>query len=806
MTFFTWYFHHSLPQMFQILGNFLQFILDYFSVTELSRSLFAPWKKQAPTQTRGFSLQKVIYNLSFGLISRTLGAVVRGLTILIGLTCYVGTFVVGTLTIIFVSVFFPVLLPYYLRYSKSTNQYLETDSLPKVAKTLTSSDLVGFICRRTGVDKSDFSQAIEAFSDSWSDSCKQIATKPMSDESVLRFFYQQNINLQHLFSKYHVDQSDLDNIIWWYGWLKNQKARSTEFWSRENLSSITGIGKQWTYGYTYVLDELSQDLTKLNLSDFPFINREEESARLIESLTRTDQPHVLIHSKPGVGRHALVMGLVKKIQTKQLPQLSNRRILLFESDKFVSASDSRQAPEKLSLLLQEAESAGNVILVIEDFDQLIKLKSGDYDLSKIFEQKLNSKNLQLLVITNTKEYYQTLRNYDQILKFFSVIELSEMSKSQTIKIILARLMGLEAKHNLYFSYHSIKQIVELADNYLTNQLFPEKALDILSETISFCQAKGYQTVSPDWVDEVVSQITKVPVGKIKEQEKDLLLNIEEVLNSQVVEQKEAIEKISKALRRSRTGVKNTHKPIGSFIFLGPTGVGKTYTAKKLSELFFGKETFIRFDMAEYQTSDSLERLIGSSNSHLPGLLTQSILQNPYNLLLLDEFEKAPKQVHNLFLSILDEGSFTSSDGQKIDCRNLIIIATSNAGSEEIRQYLDSKPADELFQNHMIDHILKNNLFSTELLNRFDAIVFYKPLSQIGLVRVVELELQKLKTQVFNSQQIRVNFSQELSNHIIKNGYEKKFGARSIERYIQDTIADNLAMHILKQPDIQEINY
>jgi len=311
-------------------------------------------------------------------------------------------------------------------------------------------------------------------------------------------------------------------------------------------------------------------------------------------------------------------------------------------------------------------------------------------------------------------------------------------------------------------------------------------------------AKNYSIINENSVREVVSKMVGVPVSGSEEENKKLL-DIERLIHKRLIDQDLAITALSKALRRVRTGVSAAKRPSGAFLFLGPTGVGKTETAKALADIYFSSEKYlIRFDMAEYQGKDALERLLGSFETGKPGVFASALKNNPFGVLLLDEIEKATSDVLNTFLTILDEGYITDAFGNKISAENLIIIATSNAGAEYIRTYLKEGNLAEKLSEELTEFVLRNKIFSPEFINRFDAVVVYKPLSNEEIALVAGLMLEKLVKRVKEEKGVVVQYTSELVDKIIKEGYDAVFGGRSVRRYIQDEVEDKIAKEILEK--------
>jgi ATP-dependent Clp protease ATP-binding subunit ClpC len=332
--------------------------------------------------------------------------------------------------------------------------------------------------------------------------------------------------------------------------------------------------------------------------------------------------------------------------------------------------------------------------------------------------------------------------------------------------------------------------------YFSESEYTEKTLDLLEEIKIRTLTQGRFFVTENEVAEVVSLKTGVPQGVIGTAEKEKLSSLEEILHQRVIGQNLAIESISKAIKRARSGIQNPNRPTGSFLFIGPTGVGKTETTKALAESFFGNEkNILRFDMSEYNSEDGLEKLIGRAGSNILGTLASKIRQNQYGVLLLDEFEKADSKVHDLFLQIIDEGRFTDARGEEINARNLIIIATSNAGSDLI--YKDSLENKDLIleKDKIINTIIERGIFKPELVNRFDGVILFHALKDEHVSKIAKLILQKLESRLLEKG-IKLDISEDLINYLVNIGRNPQFGARAINRAIQDIIEGQIAEGII----------
>jgi ATP-dependent Clp protease ATP-binding subunit ClpC len=385
------------------------------------------------------------------------------------------------------------------------------------------------------------------------------------------------------------------------------------------------------------------------------------------------------------------------------------------------------------------------------------------------------------------------------MKFFEKIEIKEPDIETTIKICQDSVREIEMRVPVKITVQTINTVVEKAETYITDVPFPEKALDLLEDTAIYVATKTSDyLVKPEHVNKIISQQTEIPIGSLEESEKVKLLNLENLIHERIIDQEIAVREIASAMRRARLEVGEKKRPIGSFLFLGPTGVGKTETAKALAEIYFGSEKRMnRFDMSEYQGVNAVEKMIGSRQTNKTGLLTTAVKETPFSLLLLDEIEKADYGVLNLFLQILEEGWVTDALGRKINFRNQIIIATSNAGAEFIRQKIKGNTDEETLNTQLVDHVLKEGIFRPEFINRFDGVIMFKPLSHEDLLKISELMLTTLKKRLAKKD-LSFNFNDDLVEKIAELGYDPANGARPMRRVIQKKVEDLIAKKLLKE--------
>jgi ATP-dependent Clp protease ATP-binding subunit ClpC len=443
-------------------------------------------------------------------------------------------------------------------------------------------------------------------------------------------------------------------------------------------------------------------------------------------------------------------------------------------------------------------NAGDVILVIDNLPKLILLaKQFNLKLAEIIEPYLASSSDQIIALSDT-EYFHALIETDQTLTSrFENVMIKPLLQDEIVKIIAHEALSIEKKYEILFTYPAILEIAKSAENYFPDGVSSDKAEDLLTEISPWAIESGINSIGRDEVLDYVGEKINIPISSISANEKEKLLNLEDLLMKRVVAQKEAVFSVSSALRRSRAGIQNEKRPLGSFLFLGPTGVGKTETAKALADVFFGDEKLLlRLDMSEYQNDEALARLIGSQKNNTQGVLANMLREHPYGVLLLDEFEKTNKDVLNLFLQIIDEGFFSDVFGKKVMARNIMFIATSNAGADKIFEIVSAGKNLKDYETEIIANIIKQDVFKPELINRFDATILFHPLTKENLADIAKLMLQKVAKRL-GEKGMTFSINKELIDFIATGGYNPTFGARPMNRLIQDTVDQNLADLIIR---------
>jgi len=450
---------------------------------------------------------------------------------------------------------------------------------------------------------------------------------------------------------------------------------------------------------------------------------------------------VVLIGEPGVGKKTVVLEFAHRAAGGLLgPKMAFRRVLEFDYNFLLSeAIDLNLKKTRLAQVLAEAAAAGNTILMFRDLQRLTHPDVEGYDFTDVFEEYLEKRELKIIAVATPTDYERFIAPNMRLRKYLERVEVEPPTKEEAMQILIDASQRWEKLKDLVITVPSLRKIMDESDRYITEVPFPEKALELLDALVMYREQKGGKVITIDDSKAVLAEKTGIPFAKLGEREKKLLGKLEEVIHERLIDQNTAVELIAKALRARTVGVTAEKRPLGSFLFMGPTGVGKTETAKVLARVYYGsEESILRFDMAEYVGREGLGRLIGSVEKNLPGALTSAIKNKPASLLLLDELEKATPEIYNLFLTLLDEGQMTDAFGKKINCRHLFVIGTSNAGAEYVRKLVRRGAKPDELQKLVVEHVLQKTIFSPEFLNRFDGVVVYEPLRREDLVKIARL--------------------------------------------------------------------
>ena len=644
-----------------------------------------------------------------------------------------------------------------------------------------------------------------------------------------------------------------------------------------------GKGKKSTDSSTPVLDNFSRDLIKLAEQGKidPVIGREREINRIAQILSRRKKNNPIVIGEPGCGKTAIVEGLAIKIYNGECPRnLMDKRIVSLDMTSIVAGTKYRgQFEERMKVIIEELQNNSNIIVFIDEIHTIVGAgnSSGSMDASNIFKPALARGEIQCVGATTLDEYRKNFEKDGALERRFQKVIVDSATKDETLQILKNAKDRYENFHKVIYSEEVLNLCVDLAERYITDREFPDKAFDIIDEVgarsqvdvkipeeIETLKAEAQQIkldklevvkkqdyeeaanlrdkekrvlnkldqekkkfeeslnsqrkeINVELVYDVVSNMTKIPISKLNSDETKSLSEMEGNLNDKVIGQPEAVSKIAKSIRRNRLGIKDPNKPIGSFIFLGSTGVGKTHLAKQLAKQIFGTEdALIRIDMSEYQEKHNISRLIGSPPGYVGheegGQLTEQVKNKPYSVILFDEVEKANKDIFSTLLQVLDDGHLTDSLGRKINFKNCVIIMTSNIGVRKLQEFGTGIGFGTVAKSYVEEEqkrdMLKKELqkfFAPEFLNRIDEVVVFKSLNREDVKKIVFLEVNRLQKRL-TGLKYNFTFDESVIDLIAEVGYDEIYGARPLKRAIQDKIEDFISEEVLKGSLIEDTQY
>ncbi len=606
-------------------------------------------------------------------------------------------------------------------------------------------------------------------------------------------------NMQAHLRSTELTEDDIHFGLWWGAEYRRVQDFRRRWWGEERLLSYTGIGLSWASGFTPFVDKFAR-LPSGSFWEDIIYGHENKVEELINTLARQRQSNVLLVGDPGVGRLGIIRNLARSIKMGTAhADINGQRLLYINIAELIAQGTSGAGQMSVvSHALREMERSGNIIAVIDGLSSALG-EAGEQrvNLTEILLPFLASMTVRVVVMTSQEDYHLRLKSNQELTQYFEVVLVPSLSEEDTLKRLALTIPAIERKAKLTIPYITIRELIEGTSSIMPHVPFPERAFDFLEEAIVLAQTKKASVLKPEHIYTLISRKIGINLGSMKANERTKLLNLEKIMHKRMVNQDAAIKTVAKAMVRARAEVRSTKRPIGTFLFLGPTGVGNTETSKTLAETYFGSEDhMVRLDMSEFQGNDGVARLIGSIDQPV-GRLTSLIADNPFTVLLLDEFEKADEQVHQVFLQVLDEGFLTDVSGRKYSFLHTIIIATSNAGAELIRQAAKNGKIPEGFSDKLKDHILSKNILRPELLNRFDSVVTFSTLSPDHIKQIAKLMLRKLNKRIDEEHGVTVAITDELINFLIEIGYDPEFGARPMTRAIQDTVEYAIAQMILK---------
>lgn len=606
--------------------------------------------------------------------------------------------------------------------------------------------------------------------------------------------------LQEILYDLEVDRNKIFNVILWFIINERQVEAYKKYKQMARFKPSGNMDRAYTSVATPVLNQVGYDLTaaaKWNKLEY-CVAREAEIGKIWQHL-ESGKNGILLVGPPGVGKNTVIDGIAQLMVKEDVPKfLQDKRLVELDASRLISGSDASAAQGRLLQVIDEVNRAGNIVLFIRDIENMIGVTAGgeqSLDLAEVLSGAIERRHLYCFASV-TRENFVKYVESQSLGQVFSVVDIEEPEGNQAIQIIESKISFFEGKYQIYFSYNAIEQVIKMTARYIRDKYLPEKAINVLEMVaVKVSQDRGANAVvGAEDIARVISDQTGIPVTKVGEEEGRNLLKLEDRIHERMINQKEAVKMVAASLRRARAELREGTRPIANFLFLGPTGVGKTELAKSVSEVYFGDEDYmIRVDMSEYQHQDSVKKMIGDA-SGAKGYLTEKVRKQPFALILLDEIEKAHKDILNLFLQVMDDGRLTDGQGRTIDFTSSILIATSNAGAEYIQQAVrDDVGLEEMKKNLVNEHLI--NVMRPELVNRFDGVIVFEPLSMENVVDIAHLMLSKI-ARMLDGKGIGFKAEEEGVRLLAREGFDPKFGARPLRRLLQDKVEDKIANKIL----------
>ena len=561
-----------------------------------------------------------------------------------------------------------------------------------------------------------------------------------------------------------------------------------------------GLARDWAFGYIPTLSIFGTNISDVGhqmmiSTDFP--SRSEIVDKMIDILSSNGTQNVALIGGHGSGKTAIVQSFADRLLdgNNKVPQnLKYHQVYVLDASRLISAASSRSNLETLiRRILIEANRAKNIILCLDNAQVFFEESAGTIDISNSIEQILETGAVRLILTMDEQKFLKISQNKPSLTNSLNRIKVAPTNFDDTMCILEDDIISIEYKRNITYTYQALKRSYDLASRYIYDIVMPGQASKLLKEAANYAVN---QVVSEESIIKTVESTMNVKVGNVSSvEEKEKLLHLEELIHQRMINQTKAVSAVANAIRRARSGVRNQNRPIGTFLFLGPTGVGKTELAKALSEIYFnGENNLIRIDLNEYVMAEDVNRLIASGAEN-PNSLTAQVMKNPFSVILLDEIEKAHPNVLTTLLQLLDEGILRDVNNREISFRDSIVIATSNAMADRIREYIERGYNLDQFEDKFVSELISNGDFKTEFLNRFDEIVIFRPLNQGELRQVIDLILKGVN-KTLAPQHLSIEVDDDAKDFLVEKGYDPRLGARPMRRIVQKSVENIIAKKML----------
>jgi ATP-dependent Clp protease ATP-binding subunit ClpC len=590
-------------------------------------------------------------------------------------------------------------------------------------------------------------------------------------------------------------QLDVDDIISGLLWQNHNHDIVTQY-SRPQKTG--GVGRDWSFGWIPTLSHFGQNISTGSRASLITLEAHNEALdQLIHNLASNSRQNAVLVGPPGVGKTEIVHALAAKLMDAKYDvpsDLKFRQVFILDASALISAAPGRGELESLIIqLLNEAYQAKNIIICLDNAELFFEEGLGSVDITNVILPILEGGQQRIILNMDEQRYLKISARNGQIANSLNRIAVAPATKQETMLVMQDRLMTVEYLENVTYMYQALGEAYRLGARYIHDLAMPGRALKLLESAARFAENGLVTALS---VQQAIEKTMDIKVSNASDAgEREKLLHLEDLIHERMINQTKAVSVISDALRRARAGVRNQNRPIGTFMFLGPTGVGKTELAKALAAIYFGGEDhLIRLDMNEYVMNDDVGRLIADGADEA-GSLTAQVMKQPFSVVLLDEIEKAHPNVLTTLLQLLDEGILRDVRNREVSFRDAIVIATSNAGADRIREHIERGVDIEKFDTQLVDELIDSNQFRPEFLNRFDEIVVFKPLKKDELIQVIDLILKDIN-KTLELQKVSVTVSRDAKEYLVEAGYDPRLGARPMRRVVQRAVENTVAKQVL----------
>ena len=593
----------------------------------------------------------------------------------------------------------------------------------------------------------------------------------------------------------HMELGDIKKGIVWQ---KHLQDMSSQY---KNPRRTGGIARDWSFGYTPLLSQfgqnISQQISNGGLLNASLESHEEAVNQLIQTFSSGGRQNAVLVGAAGVGKTTVVHSLAEQLldaRTKLPASIKFSQIIMLDSASLISAAPGRgQLEELIMRIFNEAYSAKNIIICLDDAQLFFEEGVGSVDMGNVLLPIIEAGRLRIILTMDEQRYLQIGQRNASMVNALSRIQIAPATKSETTAVMQDQLVMTEYQRKVTFTYQSLAEAYRLSERYVHDLAMPGRAVKLLESAASYAENS---LVTINSVQQAIEKTMNVKVSVASEgEERQKLLNLEELIHQRMINQTKAVSVVSDALRRARAGVRNQDRPIGTFLFLGPTGVGKTELSKALADVYFGgEEHLIRLDLNEYVQNQDVSRLI-ADGAEDPTSLTARVMKQPYSVILLDEIEKAHPNVLTTLLQLLDEGILRDVKNREVSFRDAVVIATSNAGADRIREYIDRGYKLDQFEKQFQDELINSGQFRPEFLNRFDEIVLFTPLGKTELLQVINLIIAGVN-KTLALQKVSVEVADDAKDLLVDHGYDPQLGARPMRRVVQRAVENTVAKQML----------